>query len=283
MRQNLIDSHAHLDLPEFTPDFNDVLNRANDAGVNTIITIGIDVPSSKKAIELATTHNNIFATFGIHPCDAATATDEALRELTELATCAKVVAIGEIGLDFYHKTATEEQQFKTFKFQLDLAVQSNKPIVVHSREADSAMIPILMDWAKANPNHPTGVIHCFNGSAETAKKYIDAGFYISLGGYITYPSSRKNHEVYRSIPVERLLIETDCPFLPPQSHRGQRNEPSYLVQTAEVLAAIKGMPLEELAGITSENTKNLFGLDSISWARIPKQLPMFGPVGVVKL
>jgi TatD DNase family protein len=264
MNLNLIDSHAHLDLSEFTPDFDDVLKRASDAGVNTIITIGIDVPSSKKAIELAAAHRNIFATVGIHPCDAATATDEALRELTELAIRPKVVAIGEIGLDFYHKTATEEQQYRALKFQLELAIQTKKPIVVHSRLADSAIMPILIDWAKTNQDHPKGIIHCFNGSAETAEKYLNAGFYISLGGYVTYPSSRKNHDVYRLIPVERLIIETDCPFLPPQTHRGQRNEPSYLVQTAEMLAAIKKIPLEELARITSQNTKNLFRLDLFS-------------------
>lgn len=264
MRLNLIDSHAHLDLPEFAPDFEYVLKRANDAGISTIITIGIDLPSSKKAVELAAAHHNIFATVGIHPCDAATASEEAIYELTELATSPKIVAIGETGLDFYHQTSTEEQQLRALKFQLDLAVQTSKPIVVHSRQAEAAIMPILLDWAEANPHHPKGVIHCFNGSIETAEKYLGAGFYISLGGYVTYPSSRKNHDVYRFIPIERLLIETDCPFLPPQTHRGQRNEPSYLVQTAETLATIKEMPLKELARITSENTKHLFGLARIS-------------------
>jgi len=261
---NLIDSHAHLDLPEFAPDFDNVLNRAADVGINTIITIGTDVPSSKKAIELALGHNNIYATVGIHPCDASTANDQAFKALTELAIHPRVVGVGETGLDFYHKTSSEEQQLKALKFQLDLAIQTCKPVIVHSRQAETAILPILLGWANANPAHPKGVIHCFNGSIETADKYLNAGFYISLGGFVTYPSSRKNFEVYRFIPIDRLLIETDCPFLPPQPHRGQRNEPSYLAQTAQTLATIKGVPFEELARMTAENAQNLFGLPLIS-------------------
>ena len=259
MPLHLIDSHAHLDLPEFAPDFDNVLTRAADAGVEAIVTIGIDIPSSKKAIELAASHCNIYATVGIHPCDAAMATNEAFDELTKLANSPSVMAIGETGLDFYHKTSTEEQQIKALNFQLDLAVQTGKPIVVHSRQADEAILPILLDWANTNPDHPKGVIHCFNGKVDTAEKYLNAGFYISLGGYVTYPSSRKNHDVYRFIPMDRLLIETDCPFLPTQTHRGQRNEPSYLVDTAQTLAAIKEIPFEEFARLTSKNTRNLFG------------------------
>ena len=260
MSLDLIDSHAHLDLPEFTPDFDDVLKRAADAGVAKIITIGIDIPSSKKAIELAATHANVFATVGIHPCDAATATDEALAELAELAKSPKVVGIGETGLDFYHKPFSEADQLKALRFQLNLATETGKPVVIHSRQAEAALVPILIDWAKANPQHPKGIIHCFNGTIETAKKYLSAGFHISLGGYVTYPPSRKSHDVFRFIPVERLLLETDCPFLPPQAHRGQRNEPSYIIQTAEALAEIRGIPVEELATATTVNTRRLFGL-----------------------
>ena len=260
MTLDLIDSHAHLDLPEFAPDFDAVLKRASGTGVGTIITIGIDVPSSKKAIELAAAHDNIYATVGIHPCDSASATDEALAEVAELAVRPKVVAIGETGLDFYHKPFSETDQLRSLRFQLDLAVKTGKPVVIHSREAEAALIPILIGWAGANQKHPKGVIHCFGGLIETAKKYLDAGFYISLGGCITYPSSRKLQDVYRFIPIDRLLLETDCPFLPPQTHRGERNEPSYIVQAAEALAAIKGIPVEELARATAENTRKLFGL-----------------------
>ncbi len=256
----LIDSHAHLDLPDFAPDFDAVLQRAADAGVGTIITIGIDLLSSKKAIELAAAHDNIFATVGIHPCDAATATDKALAELVELAKSLKVVAIGETGLDFYHKPFSETTQVKALRFQFDLAAKANLPVVIHSRQADAAIVPILLDWAKTNPSHPKGAIHCFNGTIEAADKYLDAGFHISLGGYVTYPSSRKNHDVFRHIPIDRLLLETDCPFLPPQAHRGQRNEPSYLIQTAEALAEIRGISVEELARATVENTRRLFRL-----------------------
>jgi len=260
MAPNLIDSHAHLDLPDFAPDFEDILKRAAEAGVGAIVTIGIDIPSCKKAVELASAHKNVYASVGIHPSDAASATDEALAELTKLAARDKVVAIGEMGLDFYHKPYSESDQLKALRFQLALATQTGKPVVIHSRQADSTILPILVDWAKSNPAYSKGVIHCYNGSIETANKYLSAGFYISLGGYVTYPSSRKSYDVYRFIPIERLLLETDCPFLPPQAHRGERNEPSYLVQTAQGLAAIKEMPVEDLIRATAENIRRLFDL-----------------------
>ncbi|MEN8614595.1 TatD family hydrolase [Dehalogenimonas sp. THU2] len=257
---NLIDSHAHLDLPDFAPDFDAVLKRATDAGVETIITIGIDLQSSKKAIELATAHDNIYATVGIHPCDSATATDEALAGIEKLAAMPKVVAVGETGMDFYHKPFSETDQLKTLRFHLDLAVRINLPVVIHNRQADQAIVPVLIDWAAANPSHPKGVIHCFGDSLELAKRYLDAGFHISIGGYITYPSSKVIYNALRYIPIDKLLLETDCPFLPPQSRRGKRNEPSYIVQTAEALAGIRGIPFEELARATMENTKRLFRL-----------------------
>ena len=256
----LIDSHAHLDLPDFTSDLDDVLKRAADAGIEKMITIGIDLPSSRKAVALADAHNNIYATVGIHPCDSATATDEALAEIARLAASSKVVAIGETGLDFYHKPLSETNQLQALRFQLDLAAAINLPVVIHSRQSDAVVVPILIDWAKANPSHPKGVIHCFNSGIDVAKQYLEAGFHIALGGYVTYPSAKKSHDVFRYIPLDRLLLETDCPFLPPQNHRGQRNEPSYLVQTAEALATIRKIPVEELARAMVGNTKRLFGL-----------------------
>ncbi|XUX01123.1 MAG: TatD family hydrolase [Dehalogenimonas sp.] len=261
MPVELIDSHAHLDLPEFESDFDEILNRAEAAGIRTIITIGTDLSSSKKAVRLAENHRSIYATVGIHPTDSAAMTLETQRELAALAQNPRVVAIGETGLDFYHKPFSESQQLETLKFQLELAIQVGKPVVVHSREADSTVLPILVESVKTNPNHLKGVIHCFNGTIDTARAYMNAGFYISLGGYVTYPSSRKSHEVYRFIPLDRLLLETDCPFLPPQSHRGQRNEPAYLVQTAQALGAIKEISFEDIAKTTAANTRKLFKLD----------------------
>jgi len=260
MPLNLIDSHTHLDLPEFATDFQDVLNRAETAGIKTMITIGIDIPSCKKAIELAKNHANIYASVGLHPTEAATVSDEALNELAQLAISPKVVAVGETGLDFYHKPFSEMEQTRILRFQLELAAHIGKPVVIHSRQADPAIVPILIEWARTIPNQDKGVIHCFNGSIETAEEYLNAGFYISLGGYVTYPSSRRNYEIYRYIPSDRLLLETDCPFLPPQTHRGQRNEPSYLLQTAQTLAIIKGIQLEDLANITLKNSQDLFKL-----------------------
>jgi len=182
MPLTLIDSHAHLDLQEFAPDFEQVLTRADDAGVSTIITVGIDLVSSKKAIELSNSHYNVYATIGLHPCDAAMLSDEIMRELKELASHPKVVAIGETGLDFYHKTATEEQQLVALMFQLELAVQSGKPVVIHSRQADNTIAPILISWAEANPNHPKGVIHCLMDRWRQPENTWMPVFYISWAG-----------------------------------------------------------------------------------------------------
>jgi TatD DNase family protein len=256
----LIDSHAHLDLPEFAPDFDAVVRRAAAAGVAKIITIGIDLESSRQAVRLAAAHENVFAAVGIHPCDSATATDENLTALAALATSPGVVAIGETGLDFYHKPFSEAEQRKSLDFHLNLAVKTGLPVIIHSREADEAMAPLLSAWAAANPVHPKGVIHCFNGDTATSDSYLESGFYIALGGYVSYPSARKNHDIYRQIPLERLLLETDCPFLPPQAYRGQRNEPAYLMQTAEALADIRGITMEALARATTENVTRLFRL-----------------------
>lgn len=257
----LIDSHAHLDLPEFATELDIVLERAADAGVEKIITVGIDLESSRAAVQLAKAHSNIYAAVGIHPCDSKTATDDNLAEVAKLAGNGKVVAVGETGLDFYHKPFSETEQRKSLDFHLNLAVKANLPVIIHSREADKAIMPILLEWAEANPNHPKGVIHCFNSDIQTANKYLAAGFYIALGGYVSYPSARKHYDVYRHIALNRLLLETDCPFLPPQTHRGQRNEPAYLVETAQALAEIRGLTVGELAEATTENTQRLFSLE----------------------
>lgn len=247
-------------MPEFQPDFSDVLNRAKDAGVEKMITIGIDTASSREAVKLAGRYEHIFATVGIHPCDSADVTDEALAEIAKLAAEPKVVAIGETGLDFYHKPYSESTQRRSLEFHLDLALRTGLPVVIHSRQADDAILPLLLEWAESNPGHPRGVIHCFGGSITNADKYLAAGFYIALGGYVSYPSAQKSHEVFRHIPLDRLLLETDCPFLPPQRHRGQRNEPAYIAQTAEALADIRGITVEELAQATTDNTERLFNI-----------------------
>ena len=256
----LIDSHAHLDLPEFAPDLDVVLGRATDAGIAKIITIGIDLESSRKAVRLAAAYENIYASVGIHPCDSTAVTPANLAAITELTRKPKVVAVGETGLDFYHKPFSEETQRRVLQFHLDLAARTGLPLVIHSRQADEAIMPMLLEWAGGNPDHPKGVIHCFGSGIEAADRYVEAGFYIALGGYVSYTSARKCADIYRHIPLTRLILETDCPFLPPQRHRGKRNEPSYIVQTAEALAEIRGITVEELAQATTENTERLFNL-----------------------
>ncbi len=257
----LIDSHAHLDMPRFTADISDVIARANDAGVSRIVTVGIDLDSSRYAIELSRGYPGVSAAVGIHPEKSGDATAKDLRVIAELAQQRGVVAIGEIGLDFYHQDyPPQDRQVEVFRQQLELAHRLKLAAVIHARQAEEIIIPILKDWLKEHPTQRPGVIHCFNSVLETARGYLEMGFYISLGGYIGYPSSRKFREVVKQLPLDRLLLETDSPFLPPQSRRGERNEPAYMVETAQTLADIKEVSLDELVAITTANTQKLFNL-----------------------
>jgi len=256
----LIDSHAHLDMPRFDADREEVINRAGYTGVTGIINVGIDLASSQKAIALAQSHPGVLAAVGIHPQEARDITPKDIAGLSELSRRSKVVAIGEIGLDFYRDYAPHQQQIQVLEWQLALASESGLPAVIHCRQAEKETPGILRDWTNKRPASaaPPGVIHCFSGSLELAQTYLALGFYISLGAYIGYPSSRKFRDVIKRLPLDRLLIETDCPFLPPRSRRGQRNEPAYVVETAKELAGIKGLTLQEIAEKTTQNTARLF-------------------------
>lgn len=258
---SIVDTHAHLDMKEFDKDREEVIARALKASVTTIITVGIDLESSKKAIGLAESHPQILAAVGIHPNDSSSVKKEDIVKLAEMAKHPKVVAIGETGLDFYRNYSPHEKQIEVLKWQLDLAVELNLPIIIHCRQAEKAMLNLLRDWTlnnKGQPEKGRGVIHCFNGDSNAARQYLDMGFYISLGGYIGYPASKNTHSVIKFIPPDRLLVETDCPFLPPQAYRGKRNEPAYVAITAGVLAQIRGMPLETVARETTQNALRLF-------------------------
>lgn len=254
----LIDTHAHLDMPRFDADRAAVIDRAREAGVLKIITIGIDIPSSLKAVELAQSDGGIFATVGIHPESAGNTTGQEIDALGRLAVQPRVVAIGEIGLDFYHDYASAEKQIEVFRRQLELASRLNLPVVIHSRKAEKELIPVLKEWLGSYPAEQPGIIHCFNEGFETAQIYLKMGFFISLGGYIGYPSAKGVRDVVKELPLEKLVLETDSPFLPPQSHRGQRNEPAYVVETAKELARIKGLSLEEVSRFTSQNARMVF-------------------------
>jgi TatD DNase family protein len=256
----LVDTHAHLDADEFDIDRDEVITRAHDAGVTTIITVGTGVESGRRSIELAEKYPGILAAVGIHPHAADTATEVDIESIARLARHEKVVAIGEIGLDFYRDYSPRDSQLRVFQQQLEMAARLGLPSVIHCREAHEEMLTILHDWTAQHPERQSpGVIHCFMGDVEIAKQYLEMGFYLSLGGYITYPVNRNAHDVIRYIPADRLMVETDCPFLTPQRYRGQRNEPSYVRYTAEELTEIRDVSLETLARETTENARRLFG------------------------
>jgi TatD DNase family protein len=260
MPPEIIDTHAHLDMSHFDQDRNGVILRAQEAGVKYILTVGIDLLSSQQAIKLAESNNGIFAAIGFHPQEANLMKQENIKDLKEMAKNSHVVAIGEIGLDYYRVKSPGDIQIQVIKSLLNLAAEMNLPVIIHCRQAEQDMLKILTEWTsslqkelKQNP----GVIHCFNGDSRSAENYLNLGFNIAFGAYVGYPSSRLN-ETINSIPDNKLLVETDCPFLPPQTHRGKRNEPSYLPGTVGVIARTRSESLETVAKQTSENAKRLF-------------------------
>ena len=256
----LVDTHAHLDADEFDADRDEVIVRAHDAGITTIITIGTGVESARHSIKLTEKYPDILAVIGVHPHAAGTATEADIDSIARLAEHETVVAIGEIGLDFYRDYSPRDSQLLVFQQQLDLAARLDLPVVIHCRNAHEEMLAILHDWTARHAERPSpGVIHCFMGDIETAKQYLEMGFYLSLAGYITYPFNRNAHDVIQSIPADRLMVETDCPLLTPQPHRGQRNEPAYVRYTAQELATIRNVPLEMLTHETTGNARRLFG------------------------
>jgi len=259
----IIDAHAHLDMPPFNRDRNEAIARAREAGVTAIINVGINLKSSEDAIVLAQTNRDVFAAVGFHPHEATSVNQRDIKKLADLARQARVVAIGEIGLDYYRNQSPHEAQHRALRWQLEVAADSGLPVVIHCRQSENDMVATLKKWAsftKPPDDGIRGVIHCFSGSLETARQYIDMGFYISLGAYIGYPTSTSSHRIINDIPMNRILIETDSPFLPPQSRRGQRNEPSYLPVTAATLASIKRAHLELVAQETTANARRVFRL-----------------------
>lgn len=255
----LIDSHAHIDLPEFDKDRDQVMLRARQQGVGAVINIGLDAQSSRQALETAKNYEGVFVAVGCHPHEAAKLKQGDLKVLADLTKDSRVVAIGEIGLDFYRDLSPRENQVEVFKKQLDLAANLNLPVVIHCRQAHREVYDILSAWVKSADSRQ-GVIHCFSSDMEMAGRYIELGFYISLAGPVTYPSARELVEVAREVPLDRLLLETDAPFLAPQAHRGKRNEPAYVALTAQKVADIRQVPVETVAEAAARNTIKLFRL-----------------------
>ena len=253
----LIDSHAHLEMKEFDSDREEVIKRAGEAGVDFIITVGTNLALSRKAVALAQGLENIYATIGIHPHDAAKTDKTTCESLKELAHKQKIVAYGEIGLDFFRNISSREKQIEVFGLQLELAQELNLPVIIHDREAHEQTLKMV----KASSVR-RGVFHCFSGDYAMAKQCIDLGFYISIPGVVTFDRAKTIQDVAERVPLASLLLETDAPYLAPVPHRGKRNEPSFIVHTAKKVAEIKNISWEDVARETSLNTMNLFGIKS---------------------
>ncbi|SFB22647.1 MULTISPECIES: TatD family hydrolase [unclassified Bacillus (in: firmicutes)] len=254
----LFDTHVHLNAEQFNEDLKETIERALDEGVTKMVVVGFDRPTITKAMELAERYDFIYACVGWHPVDAIDMTDDDLKWIEELASHPKVVAIGEMGLDYYWDKSPKEIQKEVFRKQIRLAKKVKLPIVIHNRDATSDIVEILKE---ENAAEVGGIMHCFSGSVEVARECVEMNFYISLGGPVTFKNAKKPKEVAAEIPLEKLLIETDCPYLTPHPYRGKRNEPAYVKLVAEQIAEIKGLSLEEVANATTENAKIVFGIN----------------------
>ncbi len=252
------DSHAHLDDRKFDHDRHQMLMRARGKGVSYIVSVGYDLPSSRRSVSLAEKYNFVYAAVGIHPHEAAEAGENCLEEIRRIAHHPKVVAVGEMGLDYYRDLSPRETQQVMFRQQIKLALELGKPVIIHNREAHGDTMKILKEEKAASAG---GVLHCFSGSLEMAGECLKMGFYISVAGPVTFNNANKLRRVAAEIPLDRLLIETDAPYLTPEPHRGKRNEPTYVVYTGERIAELRGIPVEELAAATTANAKRLFRIN----------------------
>lgn len=255
----LFDTHVHLNAEQYQEDLEEVICRAQSAGVTHMIVVGFDRPTIKKAIELAEAYDFLYASVGWHPVDAIDMTADDLAWIEELAEHPKVVALGEMGLDYHWDKSPKDMQKQVFREQIRLAKKVKLPIIIHNREATQDIVDILKE---EGADQVGGIMHCFSGSVETARECIEMNFYISLGGPVTFKNAKKPKEVAADIPLEKLLIETDCPYLTPHPYRGTRNEPAYVKLVAEQIAEIKGTSYEEVAKATKKNAFKLFNIES---------------------
>lgn len=249
------DTHAHLDLPPLADAEDDVVRRAREAGVSRIVTVGIDPDSSSRAVEIAHRHGGVYAAVGLHPHDASRLSDALLEDLGRLAGCDKVVAIGETGLDFFRDRSPRDLQRAAFREQVRLARKRNLPVIVHDRDAHDETLSVL---AEERASEVGGIIHCFSGDAAMARRALGLNFLISIPGAITYKGSGTLAEAVGDLPLEKLLVETDSPFLAPVPHRGKPNEPSYVPLVAARIAEIKGLSVGDVARVTTLNATRLF-------------------------
>jgi len=268
MRTNkvsFIDSHAHLDFTDYGSDLDIILERADRSGVSKIITVGTTLMGSKSSLGLANKYPFIFATAGVHPHEAGDVTEETYNGIKELLPSEKVVAVGEVGLDYHYEYSPRDVQKEVFRRFIAMAREAHLPLVVHTREAESDTMEILRS---EKAKETGGVIHCFSGTPEMAMDCIKLGFYISIPGIVTFKKATNIHEVVRKVPIEKMLIETDSPYLAPVPYRGKRNEPSYVVKVAEKIAELKGLSVEDVARITTMNSEKLFRIGALEKAEI---------------
>ncbi len=259
---SLIDSHCHLDSAEFDADRDEVVQRALDAGVDHMVAIGTGSgpPDLEAGVRLADKYPAFYATLGVHPHDAAKATPGDLRRLEQLLSHSKTVAVGEIGLDYHYDFSPRDTQKSIFIEQMAIAAAVRKPIVIHTREAwDDTIALIEQHWA---PTKLPGIMHCFSGGPAEAHRALALGFYLSFGGIVTFPKALDVQAAARAVPADRILIETDAPYLAPVPKRGKRNEPALIVHTAQKLAALRGESYEDVSRITTENFRRLTGSGS---------------------
>ena len=256
----IIDTHAHVDVADYDEDREAVIERARENGVQYMVNIGCDVESSYRSMELAEQYDFIYATAGIHPHDVKSINGGTYAHLRQLLLHPKVIALGEIGLDFFKNYSPQDGQRTHFRNQIQLAREMNKPIIIHSRDAKEDIIAILSEFYPKDPTAHSGIFHCFSGDQELAEKALEMGFYISFSGSVTFKKAEALREVAKTIPADRLFAATDCPYLTPVPHRGKRNEPAYVNFTAEKLAELRGLKIEDVQRTMALNFFELFGI-----------------------
>lgn len=253
----LVDTHAHLDSNRFNRDREEVMKRAWEAGLEYIINIGADIKSSQHSVQMSKKYAKIYATVGIHPHDADKLNEKTEKVLRELVQEEKVVAIGEIGLDYHYDNSPRDVQRNALRRQLTLAREVNLPVVIHNRESDQDMLKILKE---EGIDEPGGIFHCFSSGLEMAREVLDMGLYLAFGGVITFKNASELRRVVEMVPLDRILLETDSPYLTPEPHRGRRNEPAYVRFVAEKIGKIKKLSLDRVAEITTENARAVYNL-----------------------
>lgn len=259
MTKMIFDTHAHYDDGQFEEDRNEILASMPELGVGTIVNVSATYESCERVIALAQKYPHVYAAVGIHPDEVGVLDDEKFAAMKKLFQKEKVVAVGEIGLDYYWDNEPHEVQKEWFIRQLELAKELELPVLIHSREAAADTMYIMKTYAQGL----SGVIHCYSYSKEMAEEYVKMGFYIGVGGVVTFKNAKKLKDVVEAIPLEKIVLETDCPYMAPEPYRGKRNQSSYLQYVAEKIAELKGISVEEVIAVTEANARKMYGLEQI--------------------